>query len=61
MNWITPLSGTSRTIKQFGSDEPDRADDQHPGNRANSFDVEQNIIHRAQHQRRQHAEQIAGN
>src|SRR5882757_3508306 len=40
---------TPRAVKQFARDEPDRADDQHPGNRVNSFDVEQNIIHRAQH------------
>src|SRR6266851_2689933 len=35
-----------RAVKQFCGDEPDRADNQHPGDRANSFDVEQNIIHR---------------
>src|SRR5229473_6016574 len=30
-----------RAVKHFCGDEPDRADDQHPPKRANSFDVEQ--------------------
>src|SRR5882762_6670562 len=39
--------GSPRAVKQFCRDEPDRSDDQHPDARANSFDMEENIIHRA--------------
>src|SRR5258708_2609381 len=37
---------SARAVQQFSRDEPDRADHQQPPKRANSFDVEENIIHR---------------
>jgi hypothetical protein len=45
-------------VEQLGHDERDRADDQQPDAPADSFDVEKNIVERAEHQRRQDAEQI---
>ena len=53
-----PAVRTPRAVEQLGQDERDRADDHEPDAPANSFDVEKNIIHRAEHQRRQDAEQI---
>jgi hypothetical protein len=48
-----------RTVQQFRRAKRDHTNDQQPDTPANSFDVEQNIIHRAEHQRRPDAEQIA--
>src|SRR6202000_2605346 len=49
----------ARTVKQFSRSEGGDADEQDAQRRADPLDVEENVLDRADHQRRQQAEQIA--